>query len=138
MSMKRYLIPLALLLAAGAAAPALACSPMYDPRSMVEKAAALPDLFVGKVVEVGADFVVLQVLSSRDPSRIGTELRKPHEAYGTCGELRFGIGETWLYDTDMPLSLSRKLTPEELGDDNGKDMDALLARLDKGANTPQE
>ncbi len=120
------------------ATPALACSPVYDPRTLVEKAAGRPELFVGKVVEVGADFIVMQVLSSRGTPTIGENLRKTHGGYGTCGKLTFTPGDVWLYDTDMPLSLSQKLTPEDLGADHGSNIDALIARLQAKANTPVE
>lgn len=118
--------------------PALACSPPLDTRSLIEKAAVLPALFVVKVLETGDAYTVLQILSSRDPSLIGTEIRKPHEAYGTCGELKFHPDEVWLYDSDMPLSLSRRLTPEDLGNDNGRNIDELVARLQDRDSHPQE
>lgn len=128
------LICLALLVAT----PALACSPMYDTRSLTEQAAALPELFVGRVVEVGEDSIKLEVLASRGTPEAGETVSRAHKSYGTCDQLEFAVGEIWLYDTDMPLSFSRRIEPADLGSDNGKDIDALVQHVQNRLAGPQE
>lgn len=125
------------------AMPAWACSPSLDYLQKSYQQKLSGSAFLGKVTaatdatqqQPGA--VTFEVLSSRGEPAVGTSVTYPVQDHGTCGRFIYHVGEVWLYAGDGPFGGTVKPTSADLGADDGKDFNALVARIGQRVDAPQ-
>jgi hypothetical protein len=122
--------------------PALACSPMPDPRPLAERIEP-GNFFIGQVRTVSDDEVVFAVITPGGPAgntASGEDISFKVEEFGTCGHKVFESGQVWLYDgNSISFGDGQLLVPSDLKD--GTDLETvkrnLVARLDPGYTPPR-
>ncbi|MEZ0224295.1 MAG: hypothetical protein ACAH83_07075 [Alphaproteobacteria bacterium] len=126
------------------AQPALACSPSV---AFINQPLALKlagdGFFIGKISAVDEKHVTFSVVTPGGPAKdkkTGEALTLELRENGTCGNLQFQPGETWIYNgSNISFSPSQKLEPADLKD--GTALEAvkrnLVARLDPDYKPPK-